>query len=334
MPSESDIRRFTAVLWEWYARHKRTLPWRDLTDADPNRRAYKVLVSEVMLQQTQVPRVIGAFKVFLERFPLITKLAQSSNANVILAWRGMGYNNRALRLRDAARAIDHAHAGVFPTSMEELQALPGVGHYTAAAVRNFAFGIATPCLDTNIRRVLHRAFFGPERADGTWSVRDDDLLALAARVLAAAEQTLEEARGDIPRCGAAGAEWHAALMDFGSLVCTKRSPAWERCPLTAAGLMKAAGKVPTLVRAPKTEPGRMIAGRFVPNRIIRGRIVDVLRDAPKGLGVHAIGAASCIDWDPAAHRTWLLGLLRALEADAMISKKKASYTLASGDAPA
>src|SRR3989344_7568651 len=102
MQHAERIELFCETIWEWYARHKRELPWRDLSDSDPTARAYKILVSEVMLQQTQVIRVKIVFRDFLEKFPKIADVSSASNRDVLLAWRGMGYNSRALRLRDAA----------------------------------------------------------------------------------------------------------------------------------------------------------------------------------------------------------------------------------------
>jgi len=162
MTRAERIEGFVSEIWEWYARHKRDLPWRDLKEKDETQRAYKILVSEVMLQQTQVPRVIVIYKRFLREFPTLRHLANASNREVILAWRGMGYNSRALRLRDAAITILEEFDGEFPKKMEELQSIKGIGHYTAAAIRNFAFNLPTPCLDTNIRRVLHYQFVGKE----------------------------------------------------------------------------------------------------------------------------------------------------------------------------
>ncbi len=348
------IEAFVTQIWNWYAVHKRTLPWRDLPDAHPTERAYKVLVSEIMLQQTQVPRVMVVFKSFLERFPLITKLAQASNAEVITAWRGMGYNSRALRLRDAARGIvakgqEDKRAGrqeiVFPTDMEELLSIPGIGPYTAAAIRNFAFGIPTPCIDTNIRRILHRVFIGPENADGTWEKGDDYLIELAEQVLKSAmnsyharsslENTNNEKRVN-ELTSSAAADWHAALMDFGSLVQTKRNPKWEVCPLTAKGIMKTTKKSyersamsdQRTGKILKKEPGREIAGRHVPNRIIRGRVVEALRDAPKGMTLGQLGRVACIDWDEDEHREWMRALLQKLVRDSMIKEEKKKFVLA------
>lgn len=333
MKLDEHIRIFVDEIWAWYARHKRALPWRDLKVKDDTQRAYMVLVSEIMLQQTQVARVIPAFRNFLERFPTLKELAAAGNADIIRQWKGMGYNNRALRLRDAARTIMGKHAGVFPESMDELLAISGIGHYTAAAVRNFAFGIATPCLDTNIRRVLHRAFVGPENPDGTWKKDDEYLLKLAGEVLdvAISSESRESLESSVSGAGCVGgpADWHAALMDFGSLVCTKRAPKWELCPVTKRGAMLAAYKVKERTkRLIKKEPGREIAGKFVPNRIIRGRVVDALREHPK-LSADQIGKRVCVDWTMGDHRQWLASIIAGLIRDSMImASGRAAYRLA------
>ena len=183
MRRQEHIEAFVEELWSWFAKYKRILPWRDLDIADDTERAYRILVSEIMLQQTQGARVESVFPVFLEQFPSLRDLASASNREVLIAWRGMGYNARALRLRDIARSICTEHGGVFPREMNDLQSLKGIGHYTAAAIRNFAFLLPTPCLDTNIRRIIHRTFVGPECPDGTWSKGDDYLLGIAAQAL-------------------------------------------------------------------------------------------------------------------------------------------------------
>jgi A/G-specific adenine glycosylase len=312
-----------------------------------------------MLQQTQLPRVIVIFRQFLQTFPTLSALAAAGNRDVILAWRGMGFNSRALRLRDAAKTIMTEHGGVFPRETEDLLAIKGIGGYTAAAVRNFAFHLPTPCIDTNIRRILHRTFVGPENADGTWEMNDKALLKIAAEVLEVAVNAYERNRGVRRNQGnrsaeslssdsshssessvssPAAAEWHAALMDFGSLVQTKRGPKWDVCPLTANGIMKTTPddwrallvEMSKQKAVAKTlEPGRLIAGTFVPNRIIRGRIVEELRDHPDGKADTDIGAAVCIDWNPAEHDAWLAGLLAALERDGMIAKRARVWALAS-----
>ncbi len=370
MRRREHIKAFVETIWEWFAHNKRALPWRDL-EARP---AYMVPVSEVMLQQTQVERVRVIFRRFLERFAGICDLARASNREVLLAWRGLGYNSRALRLRDAARAIVDSflvsrcslvndrrktkkrinevthRRGRFPTSMEDLQQIPGVGQYTAAAIRNFAFNLPTPCLDTNIRRVLHRAFAGPEKPDGTFRKDDRYLLKLAGEILGMA---LLDERSQIPstkpqihsNCqisspnGSAGrasskfrrtaAEWHAALMDYGSLVCAKKNPRWDICPLTQRGLMKAAFKVRLcrdLTRLLR-EPGRYVGARYIPNRIVRGKIVEELRDEPQGLPLAEIGRRVCIDWSPREHRRWLAAILAKLMKDRLLTERRRKYVL-------
>lgn len=375
MRHDDRIQAFVKTIWSWYAEHKRTLPWRDLPDSDPAMRAYKILVSEVMLQQTQVSRVKIVFKSFLERFPTIQDLALATNREVLLAWRGMGYNSRAIRLRDAARVIEtsflrffvssnasstnkrkNEQTIVFPSSMEELLQIPGIGSYTAAAIRNFAFHIPTPCIDTNIRRILHRTFVGPENPDGTWKKDDRCLLRIAEKLLLEAEtqyvspflrffepankQVNEQTNTRIHSLvhqHQFAPDWLGALMDFGSLIQTKRNPRWDLCPLTAKGIMKttptiwnaieAKSQKPKANSSPK-EPGRMVGSRFVPNRIFRGKIVEELRDAPEGLALDTIGARVCLDWSPQAHRRWLRNIVDKLIADRHLERHGTKFTLA------
>lgn len=139
------IRAIQQTVLDWYVRHQRDLPWRQTHDP------YKILVSEIMLQQTQVPRVIPKYEAFFERFPTMTSLANASPADVIREWKGLGYNRRALNLQRAIRMVMTELDGKFPNTVDSLQKLPGVGRYTAGAVMNFAFGIDTPAVDTNVR---------------------------------------------------------------------------------------------------------------------------------------------------------------------------------------
>ncbi len=325
MTKEKRTQAFVREIWSWYSRHKRTLPWRDLKVKDDSQRAYMVLVSEIMLQQTQVSRVQIVFKRFLESFPTLEDLAKATNAEVILAWRGMGYNSRVLRLRDAAKIICTQHGGVFPKEMNQLLSIKGIGAYTAGAIRNFAFHIPTACIDTNIRRILHRTFVGPENADGTWKKDDKYILKVADEVMKEALITHHSAL--ITRTSA---DWYAALMDFGSLVQTKRNPKWDVCPLTAKKIMKATPKnfPKTFTSKTSTEPGRAVGGKHIPNRIFRGRIVESLRDAKAGLTSDQIGANISVDWDPSEHREWLQSLLKKLTVDRLIDQKGKKYLLA------
>ena len=176
----------------WYAANRRDLPWRHTTDP------YAVLVSEVMLQQTQVPRVIDRYGAFLERFPTLERLAAATLADVLSAWLGLGYNNRALRLKRCAEAAPDHH---LPRDLEGLRALPGVGPYTARAVLIFAHNADLAAVDANVRRVLtHR-------------------LDLPSDLSPAALQAVAEAA--LPR--GRSRDWHNALMDYGSLVLTTRA---------------------------------------------------------------------------------------------------------------
>lgn len=333
MKRSERIHIFVEEICTWFPVHKRTLPWRDLSIKGDAQRAYLIMVSEIMLQQTQVERVKIVFKNFTEQFPTIEHLANASNGEVIMAWRGMGYNSRALRLRDAAKEVTQwkmeSEKGTevgFPVEMKDLQNLPGIGHYTAAAIRNFAFNIPTACLDTNIRRIYHRTFVGPENADGTWKKDDQYLLRIAQEAL----DTLSTLHSPFSTSA-----WHAALMDFGSLVCTKRSPKWDICPLTQKGIMKAAYKTPEWrvqnakrKMQTKKEPGRLVGSTHIPNRIFRGKFVEELRDNPQGLALPDIGKRICVDWNEKEHMQWLKGIADKLKKDHLVSIKGTMIHLA------
>jgi A/G-specific adenine glycosylase len=185
------LEQLQAGLSAWFSENGRDLPWRRTRDP------YAVLVSEIMLQQTQVARVIERWTAWLERWPTVEALAAASTADVVRAWSGLGYNRRAVNLQRAARVV--AEAGEFPRSLEGLQALPGVGPYTASAIACFAFGAQLTTVDVNVRRVLMRA--------------------------------LEQEHAPPPE-GRAW-EWNQALFDLGATVCLARIPRCEVCPLAA-----------------------------------------------------------------------------------------------------
>ncbi|HZC06530.1 MAG TPA: A/G-specific adenine glycosylase [Ktedonobacterales bacterium] len=201
-----------SALLAWYAREGRAgLPWRATHDP------YAILVSEVMLQQTQVERVIPKYLAFLERFPTLEALAEAPTADVIREWAGLGYNMRAVRLQEIARQAQREYGGRLPESLDDLLRLKGVGRYTAGAVAAFAFEAQVATVDTNIRRTLWRVFRGIEPTvwpTGESATRD---------VLKLAEWALPEGRAY---------DWQQALMDLGATVCVARRPACERCPLT------------------------------------------------------------------------------------------------------
>jgi A/G-specific adenine glycosylase len=180
------------ALLAWFAEHGRDLPWRRTRDP------YAILVSEVMLQQTQVARVLERYPAWLERWPTPAALAAAPAADVLRAWSGLGYNRRALNLQNAARRV--VELGEFPREIAELERLPGIGPYTARAIACFAFGAQVTALDTNVRRVL-------ERSLGTTDVE--------------------------PPAGRAW-EWNQVLFDLGAQVCLARIPRCDRCPLAGA----------------------------------------------------------------------------------------------------
>ena len=213
---DADGRRTLAwrALLAWYAAEGRaSLPWRHTRDP------YAVLVSEVMLQQTQVERVLPKYRAFLDQFPTLDDLAAAPVADVIRAWAGLGYNMRAIRLHEIARQAVERYGGALPGSLDELLELKGIGRYTAGAVACFAFGLPVATVDTNIRRVLWRVFRGVEPY--MWPADT----AFQRQMLALAEWAL-------PPDGAY--DWQQALMDLGATVCLARRPLCERCPLTAS----------------------------------------------------------------------------------------------------
>ena len=183
------IRQFRKKIWGYYRTHGRGFPWRKTRDP------YRILVSEIMLQQTQAGRVLKKYGPFLRRFPNFKSLAAAPTRSVLTAWQGMGYNRRALALKRIAEIVIQQHRGMLPSDPTALQTLPGVGAATAGAIAAFAFGKSAAFIETNIRRVFIHFFFPHKN-----NVRDAEILALAAR-------TLDTRR---PR------EWHYALMDYGA----------------------------------------------------------------------------------------------------------------------
>lgn len=206
----------------WFDDAARDLPWR-AADRTP----WGVLVSEVMLQQTPVVRVEPAWRAWMERWPEPADLARADTADVLRAWGRLGYPRRALRLAECAATIVERHDGVVPSDEDELRALPGVGEYTAAAVRAFAHGRRAVVVDTNVRRVLARAVGGT---------------ALPAPSYTAAERAL--AASLAPSGDDEATRWAAASMELGALVCTARSPRCEVCPVAHLCAWRAAGSPP------------------------------------------------------------------------------------------
>jgi A/G-specific adenine glycosylase len=248
-------------LLRWYARHGRfDLPWRIVRDP------YYTLVSEFMLQQTQVDRVVPKFDAFVERFPTIQSLASTSTGEILRLWQGLGYNSRAVRLREVAVAVCERFDGKIPSDLDALRSLPGIGPYTAAAVAAFGFDERVAPIDTNIRRIVHRVFFGMEYP-----------------VAASPKEVDERASGLVPEEG--GHDWSSAMMDLGSSICTARAPKCLICPLQSH--CSAAPIDPSILddarrrHAKKASPQSAIPFEST-TRFARGRIVDRLRELGPG----------------------------------------------------
>lgn len=250
LPNAQMLDALHATLADWFAREARDLPWRAVS-----RTPWGVLVSEVMLQQTPVVRVLPVWREWLERWPHPADLAAEPAGAAVRAWGRLGYPRRALRLHAAATVIAAEHGGELPDTEEGLLALPGVGSYTAAAVASFAFGHRATVVDTNIRRV-HARLVGGE--------------ALPAPTLTAAEQ--RRATALLPTDRAQSVAWNAATMELGALVCTARSPRCGECPVSDACAWLAAGEPPPTY----TPRGQAWHGT---DRQVRGAIMAVLRAA-------------------------------------------------------
>ena len=273
MVSAADARarsRLRRRVLDWYAANGRPLAFR--ATADP----WAILVSEVMAQQTQAARAAEAWSSFLAAYPTPAALATAPTAEVIRAWRGLGYNRRAISLQGAARAIVRDHDGAVPSDLESLLRLPGVGPYTARAVAALAFGRRVGAVDTNVRRVIGRAFLGSASPD--------------PRVVQALADELAPPRRT--------REWTHALMDVGATRCRVRDPRCTACPLrtrcawaatlgdpgqssvTAGSPRGGIGSAPRTGSTPRSGP-RRLAFRAT-SRWLRGRILDRLRDLDVG----------------------------------------------------
>jgi A/G-specific adenine glycosylase len=261
---------------DWYASAARDLPWRR-TGID----AWAVLVSEVMLQQTPVARVEPVWRDWMERWPTPAALAAVAPADVIRAWGKLGYPRRALRLREAAGAILERHGGVVPEDVEALEALPGVGTYTARAVACFGYGQPQPVVDTNVRRVVARLLHGRAEAGN----------ARAADLTDIAELTPPEPER--------ATRFSVAAMELGALVCVAGAPRCGVCPVRERCAWRRAG-------SPAHDgPARRVQKFAGTDRQVRGRLLDVLRAAHEPVDAAALEPA----WDDAVQRSRCLDSL-------------------------
>ncbi|TDD82132.1 A/G-specific adenine glycosylase [Actinomadura rubrisoli] len=236
---------------DWYHANARDLPWRA-----PGATPWGVLVSEIMLQQTPVSRVLPVWHAWMARWPTPAALAAEPSGEAVRAWGRLGYPRRALRLHESARAITERHGGEVPSSHEDLLALPGIGAYTAAAVASFAFRRRHAVLDTNVRRVLARLLTGVE---------------YPPKAQTKAEVALAESL--LPPDPPTAARWAVAVMELGALVCTARSPRCVDCPVLDQCAWHLNGR-PAYDGPPRR--GQTYAGT---DRQCRGRILAVLREA-------------------------------------------------------
>jgi A/G-specific adenine glycosylase len=281
------------TILRWYSRASRPLPWRG------EKNPYRILLSEIMLQQTQVNRVLEKYPEFLNRFPDFTTLARARTASVIRAWKGMGYNNRAVRLQRLAQWVVREKGGKLPNTIPQLQSLPGVGKYTAHALACFAFNKNVPVVDINVERVLKRLYPSDAKRLDAWS--------LAERVLP----------------GKKAYDWNQALMDLGSTICVSSNPRCSACP--AAKLCPSSFKVKKPAQSQKRiEPSR----DGLPNRIYRGRIVEVLRHTSPNHSVPLSRLGRQIKQGFSKQdAAWLMELLSRLQEDGLVALKRTKSEL-------
>ncbi|WP_131742753.1 A/G-specific adenine glycosylase [Actinomadura roseirufa] len=277
---------YTEPIIAWYEANARDLPWRA-----PGATPWGILVSEIMLQQTPVVRVLPVWLTWMERWPTPAALAAEPSGEAVRAWGRLGYPRRALRLHATARAITDRHGGEVPAAHADLLDLPGIGAYTAAAVASFAFGQRHAVLDTNVRRVLARLMSGTEYPPKSQTK---------------AELTLAESL--LPLDPPTAARWAVAAMELGALVCTARSPRCVDCPVLDRCAWQRDGR-PAHDGPPRR--GQTYAGT---DRQCRGRLLAVLREADGPVGKPALDAV----WSDAVQRERALD---ALIADGLVDPR-------------
>ncbi len=299
MITTAQQRKIQEKILAWYrANGRHDLPWRATDDL------YAIVVSEIMLQQTNVPKVIPRYRAFLQQFPSWEKLATAPTSAVLQAWQGLGYNRRALYLQKLAQAVVQKYDGALPTDPEQLMALPGIGPYTSRAVLIFGQNQDIVATDVNIARVVRR-----------WH---------GLMEWVSAKQQAKEVGRFVPH-GKSRA-WHSAMMDFASAICTKRNPQCAACPV--AKLCKSYPTPKDAIKIRRVEPGRSEYGRHIPRRIFRGRIVEVLRGGKKT--TLQLGPLVKKDWHT-VDGAWLKEILAGLATEGMIEHKGRFWQLEGND---
>jgi A/G-specific adenine glycosylase len=292
----------------WFARSGRArLPWR--TDRAP----YRIVVSEFMLQQTQVERVVPIFERFVAAWPDFAALAAASQADVVRAWQGLGYNSRAVRLHKLARAVRDEYGGALPREEERLRALPGIGPYTARAIAAFAFDADVAAMDTNLRRIVHRTQLGLEWPPLANAAALD---ALAAGLVPAGQ----------------GYAFNSALMDLGATLCTARAPKCLICPLArtcaAAPVDRARLALLATEHAPRRTPQERLTFERT-TRYVRGRVIDRLRELPAGQRISLYDLEAALLPKLAHHDAEAVGaVLAGLEREGVVERSSDGVRLA------
>lgn len=300
--STNQLNYFRRTLLTWYRKFGRSLPWRQTHDP------YHILVSEIMLQQTQVDRVITKYQAWLKRFPTVQALATAPTAAVLQEWSGLGYNRRALALQKTAQIVTSEYHGIFPDTLEELMKLPGIGKYTGSAVLSFAFRKPVPIVDTNVKRVLGRIFLGYKTL-AKYIDTDEPFWELKTRV--------------VPK-GTTAYDFNQGIMDFGAMICTARQPKCEICPMRK--LCKSYPEIVTadteLLRVKRKRLEPLFFGQ--PQRIWRGKILHVLKSNPdQSLSLGYVGKVIQRDWSN-DRLNWLQGVVLSLEKDKLVSITKST----------
>jgi A/G-specific adenine glycosylase len=292
-------------LLTWYRVELRNLPWR--STGDP----YAILVSEIMLQQTQVDRVLPKYTQFLAAFPTLSDLAAASTAEVISVWAPLGYNMRAVRLQSIARQVIAEYDGHIPDTIDDLLKLKGIGRYTAGAIACFAYHKQVATVDTNIYRVLHRIFLGLEHPEP--KLNNDSMLSLAEQVLPDGEAY----------------DWNQALMDLGATICTSNNPQCTRCPvqqtcaayteMSQQSLFPSGAVLRQLRKVAEKKAPYQTQPFSSTNRYFRGRIVDHLRSlsANERIALNALGPIIKPEFCP-EDLPWLQKLIDALVKDGLV----------------
>lgn len=290
--------RITALL-RWYRQHGRTLPWR--TTNDP----YRIFISEIMLQQTQASRVIDFFDAWLKRFPNWKSLADATTPDLLHAWAGLGYNRRALYLREAAkRVVEHG----IPTTEAKWRLLKGVGPYTAAAVYAFTSKRPAAAVDTNIRRVVGRYALG-----------------ISSPVLVDDPRVIAHLKKFLNRPG----DWLTlhALMDIGAMICSPKSPDCERCPFYKTCKARRSLSKPIARSDIKKKIHETIQeGKKFPDRIYRGRILKIVR-THKRISISSIGPMIDSAFQNQQDSAWLLRMIDRMKRDGFIKEKNSQLTI-------